>query len=299
MKKNNILIVSFMNLFFVVLELIGGVITGSISILSDAIHDLGDALTLFIAYFLEKKSLSKPDKKYTYGYLRYSLVGSIITALVLLLGSIFVIYSAINRIINPTTINYSGMILFAIIGLIINVIGFYLTHKTKNLNEKMISLHLLEDTLSWLLVIIISIIMLFTKVSILDPILSIVISFYILLNVVKNLKKVLEILLEKAPENINIDEILESLIKEFNIKNIHHVHIWSLDGDQNYLTMHMVIPDNLSKDKIINLKYEIKKILIKKNICHVTIEIEYEKEKCNSIECNIKEYKQEKHHHHH
>lgn len=295
MKKNNILIVSFMNLFFVVLEIIGGIVTGSISILSDSVHDLGDAMTLFIAYFLEKKSHKKPDKKYTYGYLRYSLVGSIITALVLLLGSVFVIYHAIQRIINPISINYSGMIIFAIIGLIINVIGFKLTHKTNNMNEKMISLHLLEDTLNWFLVIIISIVMLFTDAWILDPILSIIISLYILLQVLKNIKKVIEIFLDKVPDGIDVDTMIEELSKKFNIKNIHHVHIWSIDGENNYLTMHVVINNDLTNNEIIELKNNIKHILKDKNIYHATIEIEYEKEKCDDKECNIKK----SHHHHH
>lgn len=284
-KKNNILIVSVLNIVFVIIELIGGIFTNSISILSDAIHDFGDAITLFIAYFLEKKSQKKPDKKYTYGYLRYSLLGAILTAAILFIGSIFVIYNAIQRIINPVEINYSGMIIFAIIGLAINIIGFLLTHETKNMNEKMISLHLLEDTLSWLLVIVISIVMMFTKAAILDPILSIIIALYILVHVLKNVKQVVDIILEKTPDNIDIDNLKEELEKEINIKEIHHVHIWSMNGESNYLTMHVVIDNNETRENIIKLKREIKKHLHEKNINHATIEIEYEEEKCNSTNC--------------
>lgn len=284
-KKNNILIVSVMNIVFVIIELIGGIFTNSISILSDAIHDFGDAITLFIAYFLEKKSQKKPDKKYTYGYLRYSLLGAILTAAILFIGSIFVIYNAIQRIINPVEINYSGMIIFAIIGLAINIIGFLLTHETKNMNEKMISLHLLEDTLSWLLVIVISIVMMFTKAAILDPILSIIIALYILVHVLKNVKQVVDIILEKTPDNIDIDNLKAELEKEINIKEIHHVHIWSMNGESNYLTMHVVIDNNETRENIIKLKREIKKHLHEKNINHATIEIEYEEEKCNSTNC--------------
>lgn len=298
-KGSNILIVSFMNLLFVVLELIGGLVTGSISILSDSIHDFGDALTLFIAYFLEKKSGKKPDKKYTYGYLRYSLLGAIVTAIILLIGSIFVIYNAIQRIINPVEINYCGMIAFAIIGLAINIVGFKLTHKTKNMNEKMISLHLLEDTLSWIIVIVISIVMLFTNAVILDPILSILISLYILLHVLKNIKQVIDIILEKVPENIDVDALKSELEKDFDIKEIHHVHIWTMDGENNYLTMHVVVNSNESKENIINLKREIKKELQKENINHTTIEIEYEDENCDDINCNIKISTDGEHHHHH
>lgn len=298
-KGNNILIVSLMNLLFVVIELIGGLVTGSISILSDSIHDFGDALTLFIAYFLEKKSGKKPDKKYTYGYLRYSLIGAIVTATILLIGSIFVIYNAVQRIMNPVEINYHGMIVFAIIGLIINIVGFRLTHKTKNMNEKMISLHLLEDTLSWIIVIVISVVMMFTDAVILDPILSIIISLYILLHVVKNIKQVIDIILEKVPEDIDVDVLKSELEKEFDIKEIHHVHIWTMDGENNYLTMHVVVDSNEQKENIIKLKNEIKKELQKKNINHATIEIEYEDENCHDINCEVRANTDVEHHHHH
>lgn len=296
-KSSNILIVSLLNLLFVLIELIGGIITGSISILSDSIHDFGDALTLFIAYFLEKKADKKPDKKYTYGYLRYSLLGAILTAIILLIGSIFVIYNAIQRIIHPVEINYRGMIIFAIIGLAINIVGFKLTHKTKNMNEKMISLHLLEDTLSWIIVIVISGVMMFTNAVILDPILSIIISLYILLHVVKNIKQVIDIILEKVPEDIDVDFLKSELEKNFNIKEIHHVHIWSMDGENNYLTMHVVIDSNEEKENIIKLKSEIKKELYKKKINHATIEIECEDEKCHDIDCEIKVNTDGEHHH--
>lgn len=298
-KSNNILVVSIMNLLFVVIEVIGGLVTGSISILSDSIHDFGDALTLFIAYFLEKKSNKKPDKKYTYGYLRYSLLGAVITATILLIGSIVVIYNAIQRIMNPVEIDYSGMIIFAIIGLAINVIGFKLTHKTKNMNEKMISLHLLEDTLSWIIVIVISIVMMFTNTAILDPILSILISIYILFHVVKNIKQVVDIILEKVPDDIDVDSVKEELEKSFDIKGIHHIHIWSMDGENNYLTMHVIVNNDATKDYIAKLKKDIKEELYKKNINHTTIEIEYEDENCNDINCDVHISQGEHHHHHH
>ena len=296
--KNNILIVSFLNLLFVIIEIIGGLFTGSISILSDAIHDFGDSLTLFIAYFLEKIATKKPDKKYTYGYLRYSLLGSMITAIILLIGSIFVVYNAILRIINPVEINYEGMIIFALIGLIINIIGFKLTHKTKNMNEKMISLHLLEDVLSWILVIIVSIAMLFTKISILDPILSIIISLYILLHVFKNIKEIINIILEKTPEDINFDILKLELEKKFKIKEIHHVHIWTIDGENNYLTMHIVVASDENKDSIIKIKKEIKSYLFKKNIKHSTIEIEYLDELCEEKFCVMNKKEDYNLHHH-
>lgn len=227
------------------------------------------------------------------------MLGAIVTAAILLIGSIFVIYNAIVRILNPVEINYKGMIVFAIIGLAINIVGFKLTHKTKNMNEKMISLHLLEDTLSWIVVIFISVVMLFTNAVILDPILSIVISLYILLHVVKNIKQVVDIILEKVPEDIDVDVLKEELEKNFDIKEIHHVHIWTMDGENNYLTMHVVVNGDEVKENIIKLKTEIKRKLSEKNIKHSTIEIEYEDEECHDINCEIHPNTESHHHHHH
>lgn len=296
-KKSNILVAAVLNLIFVVIEIIGGIYTGSVAILSDSVHDLGDSLTLFVAYFLERKSDKKPDKKYTYGYLRYSLLGAIITALTLIIGSIVIIYNAVIRIMNPIEINYKGMIFFAIIGLLVNIIGFKLTHKTSNMNEKMISFHLLEDTLNWILVIAVSIIMMFTDAVILDAILSIVISLYIFTHVIANLKRAIEIMLDKAPENIDIDKLTFELKEKFNIIGIHHVHLWSLDGENNFITMHIVVRKDESVEKIINLKKEIKHELLHNGINHTTLEIEYDFENCNDIICDIKN-DNEGHHHH-
>lgn len=258
---------------------------GSISIVSEAIHDIGDTVSLFVAFILDKISQKKPDKQYTYGYHRYSLLGSLVTALVLLIGSVLVIVNAIERIKNPIEINYDGMLIVAIIGFIINLLGFKLTHKTSHVNEKMVSLHLLEDTLKWIVVIFISIIMKFTNVSLIDPIASILITIYILYEVIKNLKEVFEIMLDKAPKDIKIDEIIPKLKEKFNIVDVHHIHVWTLDGEKNFLTMHLVVEKDTKRDEIIDIKRNIKEYLNHKRIEHVTIEIEYENENCN--DCNI------------
>ena len=112
--EKNILVAFVLNLLFSIFEFVGGIFTGSVAIISDAIHDIGDALSIGISYFLEKKSKKQPDDVYTYGYARYSVIGSVITTLILLFGSVMVIYNAILRIINPVPINYNGMILFAV-----------------------------------------------------------------------------------------------------------------------------------------------------------------------------------------
>ena len=292
--EKNILIAFILNLSFSIFEFIGGTITNSVAIMSDAIHDIGDSLSIGISYFLEKKSKKKPDDKYTYGYIRYSVMGSLITTTILLVGSILVIYNAIKRIINPVEINYNGMIIFAIIGFIINFLAAYFTKDGNSLNQKSVNLHMLEDVLGWLVVLIGAIIMRFTSINILDSILSILVALFILINAIKNFKSVLDLFLEKIPNGINIKEIKEHLLEIKNIIDIHHIHIWSIDGFNNYATMHVVIKNS---DK--NIKNKIRTELKEHGISHVTIELETEDEKCLNSTCEINTSKVNEHHHHH
>lgn len=288
--EKNILIAFILNLAFSIFEFFGGLFTNSVAILSDSIHDFGDAISIGISYFLEKKSKKKPNDKYTYGYLRYSLLGSIITTCILLVGSIIVIYSSIFRIINPVEINYSGMIVLAIIGFILNLIASFITKDGDSLNQKAVNLHMLEDVLGWGIVLIGAIIMNFTDISILDSILSISVSIFILVHALKNLKVVIDIFLEKTPNNIDINKLKEHLKEIDGVEDIHHIHVWSIDGYNNYVTMHI-----LSKSKNIKkIKNEIREELEEFNIGHSILEIE--DEMCDDIECKIK--LNNNHHHH-
>ena len=173
------------------------------------------------------------------------------------------------------------MIIFAIIGFILNFIAAYLTKDGDSINQKSVNLHMLEDVLGWLVVLIGAIIMNFTDIRILDSIMSIGVSLFILVNSLKNLKKVLDLFLEKTPKDINIEELKKHL-KEINgVEDIHHIHVWSIDGFNNYATMHIVSKSN----NITKLKKEIRKELIKHNICHAILETE--EEICDDIECHI------------
>jgi len=279
--EKNILIAFILNFFFSIFEFFGGIFTNSVALISDAIHDLTDSLSIGLSFFLEKKSKKKPDKKYTYGYLRYSVLGGLITNVILFLASTFVIFEAIKRILNPVEINYNGMILFALFGVIINLLAEHFTRSGNSLNQKSINLHMLEDVLGWLVVLIGSILMKFTDISVIDPILSIGVSLYILMHVIKNFKSILNLFLEKIPENISIDEIKKSIMAIKNIKDIHHIHIRSIDGIKNCATMHVVI--DKSSDK--NIKKKIKDKLKKFNIDHATIELEEEFEYCENKNC--------------
>lgn len=281
----NIKIAFFLNLIFSIVEFVGGFLTNSISILSDSVHDFGDSLSVGLSYLLEKKSKKESNNKYTYGYLRYSLLGAFITSIILLLGSIIVFYNAIPRLIHPEEINYDAMIIFAIFGVLINGYAAYKTSHAEKHNEKAINLHMLEDTLGWVAVLIGSILIKIFNFYIIDPILSILIALYILFHVYKNLKEVFDIFMEKVPSDLDVDKIKNKIEKKYDsIKNLHHIHLWSLDGINNCMTAHVLLNKELSKDEIINLKNEIKNDL-KDKISHITLEIEYLNETCNNKKC--------------
>lgn len=303
--SRNIFIAFILNLSFSIIEFIGGLFTNSISIISDSIHDFGDAITIAISWALEKKSKQKPNNKYTFGYTRYSVLGAFITSTVLLIGSVIVIYNGITRIINPVEVNYHGMIIFAILGLVANGIGAFVTSHGEKLNEKAVSLHLLEDLLGWIAVLVTSIIMKMFDISILDPILSIGITMYILFHVVQNYIKIFSIFLQKAPDNIDAEQIINKIkLRNRIIKDIHHVHLWSLDELNICMSCHVVMPSKAEMFDIMRIKHIIKHEMIQYNITHITIEIEYEDEECEDIICSVYNNNQIHshhccHHHHH
>ena len=292
--EKNILIAFILNLGFSIFEFIGGAITNSVAIISDSIHDMGDAMSIGVSYFLEKKSKKKPDDKYTYGYIRYSVIGSTITTIILILGSLFVMYNAIKRIINPVDINYNGMIIFAVVGVVVNFLAAYFTKDGDSLNQKSVNLHMLEDVLGWAVVLIGAIIMRFTDIRIIDPILSILVALFIFKNAVSNFKSILDLFLEKTPNEISISELKEHLLKIEGIKNVHHVHIWSIDGYNNYATMHIVVDGDTKK-----VKKLVKEELKEHGISHITIEIEDSDEICEDKTCKLDTEHQHAHHHHH
>ncbi len=291
--EKNILFAFILNLVFSIFEFFGGIFTNSVAILSDSIHDIGDTLSIGISFFLEKKSKKKPDNNYTYGYIRYSVLGGLITSVILLVGSILVIYNAIGRIIDPVEVNYKMMILFAIIGVVMNFIAAYLTRKGNSINQKSVNLHMLEDVLGWIVVLIGAITINFTNIKIIDPIMSIGIALFILINTLKNLKQILDLFLEKIPQNINIEKLKKNLQEIDGINDIHHIHIWSIDGYNNYATMHIVT----KSDNIKKIKEEIREELAKYGICHAILETE--NEVCEDVECNPNLYIEEKHRHRH
>ncbi len=292
--EKNILIAFFLNLAFSVFEFIGGVFTGSVAIVSDAVHDIGDAASIGIAYFLEKKSKKQPDEAYTYGYARYSVIGSVITTLILLFGSAAVIYHAVGRIFSPTEIHYDGMIVFAVVGAAVNFAAALFTREGDSLNQKAVNLHMLEDVLGWVVVLIGAMIMRFTDFALIDPLMSIGVAVFILINAVKNLKAALDLFLEKTPHGIEIQEIKDHIMALDGVLDVHHIHIWSMDGQNNYATMHIVTDADHHE-----IKEQIREELREHGIVHATLELEGENEHCHETCCHVEFESHTGHHHHH
>ena len=291
--EKNILLAFILNISFSIFEFFGGLFTNSVAILSDSIHDLGDAFSIGVSYFMEKKSKKKANNKYTYGYIRYSVLGSVITTTILLVGSVLVIIGAIQRLFKPVEVNYQGMIIFAIIGVILNSLAAFVTREGDSLNQKSVNLHMLEDVLGWIVVLIGAIVMNFTDIKMLDSIMSIGVALFILVNALKNLKTVVDIFLVKTPSDIDIDELKEHLLEIKDVDDIHHIHVWSIDGYNNYATMHIVTKAKDTK----KVKEEIREELEEHNICHAILETE--DEVCDDKECHVHLKNTEHHHHHH
>ena len=274
-KKKNIGFAFFLNFSFVIIELIGGFYTNSMAILSDALHDLGDSVALGLTYFFEKKSKGEKNSKYTYGYKRLSLISALINSIILLIGSIFIMIQVIPRIIKPQEVGANGMLWLAVIGVLING-GAVIKLKSGNkISEKAVALHMLEDMLGWIAVLLGAIIIKFTGWTIIDPLLSIGISIYVIKNVYYNLKDIWVVILQATPNDFDINHLTNELkIKFKEIEDIHGVHLWTLDGQNNVMTFHMVVNRGYSVEEVVELKKSVKHYLEHEGIGEVNIDIE-------------------------
>jgi len=280
-STSKIRIAFFINLGFSVIELIGGLYTNSVAILSDALHDLGDSMSLGVSWYFQKVARKGRDKEFSYGYRRFSVLGAVINSLVLVVGSILILTEAIPRLFDPTTPDAQGMIYLAIGGILANGLAAYKLHGGHSLNERAVYLHLLEDVLGWVATLIAALIMLYQDWPIVDSLLAIFISLFILFNVYKNLKKALKIILQGTPEEINpkrIDELLRAIPK---VISTHDCHIWSMDGQYHILSIHLVVEKYNELQELSEIKQKAKDLLKKEHIDHATIEFETEDEKCD------------------
>lgn len=280
--EKNILIAFLLNLGFSVFEFFGGVFTGSVAILSDAVHDLGDALGIGVSWFLERKSKRPSDATYTYGYARFSVLGSVFTCGILLLGSVGVIVSAIGRLLHPLPLHYDGMIVFAIVGVAVNLAAAFVTRRGESLNQKAVNLHMLEDVLTWLVVLIGAVVMRLTNWVILDPLMSIGVATYIFIHAVGHLRAAVDIFLEKVPDGYSVEGVRQAVLAVEGVSDAHHVHLRSIDGYTHAATLH-VVAENTS------VKEEIRTRLNAIGIAHVTVEVEAEGEICGQPQCGLVE----------
>ncbi len=276
----NIGVAFFLNLSFTLIELVGGIFTNSIAIISDAVHDFGDSVSLGLAWYFQRLSQKGKTTQYTYGYKRFSLLGAIINSVVLVVGSIYILLQAVPRLFAPQETNPAGMFALAVLGIIVNGVAVLRTRKASSINERVVSLHLLEDVLGWVAVLIGSILMQVTGLTIIDPILSIAIACFVLLNVVKNIKQVLPILMQGIPADLDRAHIVEELEEIGQVRNIHDLHIWSLDEEYKVLTVHIVLTEAVSAPDLIELKNKIRDVLKEEGIQHATIEFETPDEIC-------------------
>ena len=292
--ERNILLAFLLNMLFSVFELAGGIYTGSVAILSDALHDLGDALSIGAAWLLERKSKGRPDDTHTYGYGRYSALGGVLTSVILLLGSALVIYNAACRLLAPTEINYDGMILFAVVGMVVNLIAAFATREGDSMNQRAVNLHMLEDVLGWLVVLVGAIVMRFTDLRVLDPILSMGVAVFVLLAAGKNLQEAVTLFLEKTPQGITVETLRKELAEIDGVSSVHHIHVRSLDGVRHCATLHAVVSGDAHE-----IKAAIRHKMADFGIVHVTIETESQGEHCHEQVCTLSGAEHHHHHHHH
>jgi cobalt-zinc-cadmium efflux system protein len=272
----NITVAFLLNLFFVVVEVIGGIYTNSIAILSDALHDFGDCLSLAVAWAFQKKSTQKRDKKFSYGYKRFSLLGSVFLSGVLFVSSLFVLIEASKRIFSSEEVNAHGMLWIALFGIAINGLAALKLKKGSSLNERAVFLHIMEDVLGWIAVLVASVVMMFTNMPVLDPILSIAISIWVLYNVFRNLRETFGIMLQATPQNVDMDELEKEIKNIEGVVSIHDLHLWTMDGESHIMTLH-VVADTVDKEV---LKHKIVETSEPFHIEHVTIEIEKPDTEC-------------------
>lgn len=286
-REKNIKIAVFLNVAFTIIEIIGGLWTNSLAILSDALHDLGDSIALISSWILEKKAVAPADKKRTFGYSRLSLFSALLAATVLVGGSLFILSQTIPRLINPEHVYAPGMIVLAVIGLVFNGLGFFRLKKGTSMNEKVLSWHLLDDVLGWGVILIGAIIIQFWDNHIIDPLMTIGFTAFTLWGVGKNIKETFNIFLQGVPAHINVENIKGDLLCIAGIKGVHDVHVWSLEGETDVFTGHIVLANKLLKYTD-QTRRQIKEVLSGHHIEHSTIELESENF-CSGVECKIDE----------
>mgnify|MGYP000954456884 FL=1 len=270
-SKTSIWLAFFLNLSFSVVEFIFGVIFNSSAVLADAVHDLGDALAIGVSACLETISNRQEDKRYTLGYKRFSLLGAMLTAVILMIGSVLVILENVTKIVHPQPVNENGILWLGIIAVVINVLASLVVRKGKTKNESILSLHFLEDTLGWLAVILMAIILRFTDWYFLDPLLSLLISCFILWKAIPRFWSALKIFLDAVPEGVETSDLEKDLEALPNVKSVNQLSIWSMDGLENNAIVHICIKD---WEQMMETKEAVRQLLEERGVQNITIEVD-------------------------
>ncbi|MBN2556586.1 MAG: cation transporter [Anaerolineales bacterium] len=270
----------FINFAFTLIEIVGGLATNSLAILADAAHDLGDSVSLGMAWLLDHYSHQQEDGRFSYGYRRFSLLGALINALILFGGSLWILMQAIPRLIRPEDFNSRGMLLLAVLGILVNGLAVLRLRGDGSLNARVAALHLLEDVMGWVAVLIVGIILEFTDLPILDPILSVAITLVVLYRAFGFLRQTLAVFLQAVPAGFDLDTIEARISAVEGVCSTHHTHVWSLDGEQHVLTTHVVLEADSTREQAGVVKADIKKALTNYDLAHITVEIEFGKGDC-------------------
>ena len=233
----------FLNLSYAIVEFIAGGVFGSSAVLADSVHDLGDAIAIGLSAFLETISNREEDRHYTLGYKRFSLLGALVTAVILITGSILVILENIAKIFHPQSVNDEGIFWLGIIAITINVLASLVIRKGQTKNESILSLHFLEDTLGWVAVILMAIVLRFTDWYILDPLLSIAISFFVLSKALPRFWSTLKIFLDAVPEGVDIQKIKTDLAELDHVASINQLNLWTMDGLEKNAIVHVCLKE--------------------------------------------------------
>lgn len=273
-----------LNATFTLIELVGGWLTNSTAIMADAIHDLGDTFAIGVSWYLQKFSQREADARYSYGYRRFSLLGAVLTAAVLIAGSILILVEAVPRLWAPQMPVVEGMLALAVLGIVVNGMAAWRLSHGQSLNEKVLNLHFLEDVLGWVAVLLVSLVLWFFPLPVLDPLLSIGFTLFILWRVSQTLRQAMGVFLQSVPDATMLKDITQRLRALEHVSETHHVHLWSLDGEEHVLTAHVEVNQNLAADALVALKCRMENALADFPLAHTTIEIEMPDESCRDAQ---------------
>lgn len=283
--SKNIGLAFFINFFFAIIEFAGGMYISSAAVIAGAVHDLGDSISLGFAYAMERSSHRRSGARFTYGHRRLSLLSALVTALILISGSVVVLSRAITAFREPHDPDINGMLAFAILGILVNGFAAWRTLRGKSLNERMISWHFIEDLLGWTAVLVGAGVMHVMHAPLIDPILSILITLFVMRGVLRNLQQTLRLFLQGVPDTVELKVLYGQLLAIPHVRGVHDLHIWSLDGQSHVLTLHADVDTNLTSEQIGHIKKQVRAVSRAMAIDHVTLELDVDSTQCPDFDC--------------